>query len=565
MIAANPDTIRRIQTRCVDLENRRRRREPVWQEIAHYFLPTSGKWTLSEREGKIPDYHQVIDETPIAALDIYAAGMMALRTSPARDWFRLQPTDRTLAKQHDVRVWMHETAQLVHQVFRVSNTYSTLPKLYAEMAAFGTAASVMVPDFDTLVHHHHLTIGEYSIGSDARGHVDTLVRKFLLTVGELVGEFGLANVSDRVADAYRNGRLDDTVEVWHAITPRIERDTTSRSARNMPFASCYFEAGIQDRYLHESGFRRFPALVPRHDTTGGNVWGDGLGQKALGSARQLQFQTMAMAKAIHHQSEPPTQVPVDLRDRDLDLLPGGTSYYNQTTPGGGIRTAYEVPLRLDWMQASLADVQRRINQLMHVGLFQTLASIESSTQRTALEVMQRREEAMTILGPVTQRAQNELDKPLIDFALDRLIEANALPPLPSALHGQEIEVEFIGPLAQALKAVSAQGVDRFVASLGVVAQMKPDVLDKFDADEWVDHYSDLFGVDPSLIVGGEQVAMIRKSRAEAMAAKEQSALIAEQAGAMRDMSQARINTPSALTEANSLVSGYGQPQTATVA
>lgn len=561
---ADPEVLRRIQERANELETRRRKREPLWREIAHYFLPTAGRWTLDEREGKLPEYHQVVDETQFAALDIYAAGMMALRTSPAREWFRLQPSDLQLAKQHDVRVWMHETSQIVHQVFRVSNTYQTLPKLYAENAAFGTAASVMMPDFDTMLHHHHLTIGEYSIGSDARGHVDTIIRKFLLTVGELVGEFGIENVSDRVADAYRMGRYDGTVEVWHAITPRRDRDPTSNAARNMPWRSCYFEAGVQDRYLHESGFRRFPALVPRYDTTSGNVWGDGLGQKVLGSARQLQFQTMAMAKAMHHQSDPPTQVPVDLRDRDLDLLPGGTSYYNQTTPGGGIRTAFEVPLRLDWMQLSLQEVQRRINQLMHVGLFQTLATIESSTQRTALEVMQRREEAMTILGPVTQRAQNELDKPLIDFALDRLIETNALPPLPEALHGQEIEVEFIGPLAQALKAVSAQGVDRFVASLGVVAQMKPDVLDKFDADEWVDHYSDLFGVDPSMVVGGEQVAMIRKSRADAMAAKEQSALIAEQAVAMRNMAAARMDVPSALTEANSLVSGYGQPQAAAV-
>jgi hypothetical protein len=63
-----------------------------------------------------------------------------------------------------------------------------------------------------------------------------------------------------------------------------------------------------------------------------------------------------------------------------------------------------------------------------------------------------------------------------------------------------------------------------------VAQMKPDVLDKFDADSWADVYSDSLGVDPRLIVGTDQVAVVRRQRAQAQAAQAKIAA-AEQAGA----------------------------------
>lgn len=49
-----------------------------------------------------------------------------------------------------------------------------------------------------------------------------------------------------------------------------------------------------------------------------------------------------------------------------------------------------------------------------------------------------------------------------------------------------------------------------------------DVLDKFDADKWADAYADMLGVDPELIVPGEQVALVRKQRAEMQQAQMQT-------------------------------------------
>ena len=88
--------------------------------------------------------------------------------------------------------------------------------------------------------------------------------------------------------------------------------------------------------------------------------------------------------------------------------------------------------------------------------------------------------------------------------------------------------------------------------------MTDTVLDKFNADYWADTYSDMLGVDPSMIVANDKVALVRGQRAKAMQQAQQAAL-ANQAS---DTAQKLGNTPTqggqstALQDATSNFSGY---------
>ena len=135
------------------------------------------------------------------------------------------------------------------------------------------------------------------------------------------------------------------------------------------------------------------------------------------------------------------------------------------------------------------------------------------------EVAERHEEKLLMLGPVLERMHNEILDPLIEMTFSRMVEAGIVPPPPDELQGMELNVEFVSMLAQAQRAIATNSVDRFVGNLGAMAGIKPEVLDKFDADRWADAYADMLGIDPELIVPGEQVALIRKQRAEAADAK----------------------------------------------
>lgn len=167
-----------------------------------------------------------------------------------------------------------------------------------------------------------------------------------------------------------------------------------------------------------------------------------------------------------------------------------------------------------------------------------------------------------MLGPVTERLHNEELEPLIEFTFRRLLQANLLPPPPQELHGIQLQVELTGLLAQAQRAIGANGVDRFVGNLGQIATFAPGVLDKFDADAWVDAYSDQTSVDPTLVVANDKVALIRSNRAQAQQQAQQSALANQGADTAHKLGNTPLDGGSALA---SLVSHGGLAQTDNVA
>ncbi|MEM7741141.1 MAG: portal protein, partial [Pseudomonadota bacterium] len=86
--------------------------------------------------------------------------------------------------------------------------------------------------------------------------------------------------------------------------------------------------------------------------------------------------------------------------------------------------------------------------------------------------------------------------------------------IPQELEGQNLKIEYIGPLAQAQKSVGLQAVERVVNFTSSLAQVKPDVLDKVDLDQAVDEYALRVGVPSRVVRSDEDVARIRRERQE---------------------------------------------------
>ena len=530
-----------------------------WQELTHFLLPRNGRYFTQDRNLGSKRHNNIYDNTGTRALRVAGAGVMASATSPARPWFRLTVGDPELGQYHPVKVWLDEVTQRVMRVFQRSNTYRALHQVYEELITFGTASTIIMPDADRVIHHYPLTVGEYALATNFQGKVTTLYREFDLTVGQLVKEFGLENVSKAVKGLYERGNLDKWITVIHAIEPREDRDSSKLDDLNMEWKSCYFEqGGDSDKLLRESGFNHFPALCPRWLVAGGDIYGNSPGMEALGDIKQLQHEQLRKAQGIDYQTKPPLQVPTALKNRDVETLPGGVTFYDATNPQGGIRPTWEVNLRLDHLLQDIQDVRNRINGAFYADLFLMLANAGPNTRMTATEVAERHEEKLLMLGPVIERLHNELLEPLIDIAFMRLLESGGVPPPPEELQGMDLNVEFVSMLAQAQRAVGTTAVDRFVGNLGSIAQFKPEVLDKLNVDHWADAYSDMLGVDPKLIVASEEVAMIRQARSQAMAAKEQLLAQQQQATAVRNLANASTDGQNALTEAVNMFSGYAQ-------
>lgn len=165
-----------------------------------------------------------------------------------------------------------------------------------------------------------------------------------------------------------------------------------------------------------------------------------------------------------------------------------------------------------------------------------------------------------MLGPVLERLHNELLEPMIDLTFDAMLEQGMIPPPPPELSGMPLSVEFVSVLAQAQRAVGTSSVDRFLGTMGAVANMKPEVLDKINVDTLVDNYAQNLGVDPHLIISTEQAQMLRDARNKAMAAKEQATAMQQQALTAKALAQSPTGPNSnALTDVMSMFSGYNSP------
>jgi hypothetical protein len=533
-----------------------------WQDIASTQMPRAGRFIDSDVNQGKKKQNAIYDNTAIFAHRTLASGMMSGMTSPARPWFRLGLSDKDLMEYAPVKEWLFGVADMMRAIFYASNTYNSLHQCYEELGAFGTWANFVQPDFENVIHHYPMTIGEYALATNDKGVVDTVCRQLQMTVGQMIKQFGAKNCSTAVRNLYDRGTLDSWVPVLHMVQPRADRDSTKRDSLNMPWASCYFEpASDSGEYLSESGFKRFPALCPRWVVTGNDIYGRSPGMDCLGDVKQLQHEQLRKGQAIDYQVNPPLQVPTQYKDQASKRMPGGVMFVDATGPGGGVRSAFDVNLRLDYLLADIQDTRERIRGAYYADMFLMMAN-DKRSGTTATEIAERHEEKLLMLGPVLERLHNELLSPLIDITFERMSDAGILPPAPPEIEGKDLNIEFVSTLAQAQRAVAAAGSDRLLGTVNTLVQVWPEVRHKIDAMQVIDDYANLFGVNPKMVRPDEDAKAMADAEAQAAQAAQQGMAAAQAVDSAKTASD--IN-PQGMRDVLNMFQGYNSPSATEVA
>ena len=520
-----------------------------WKEIAMFLNPRAGLFNGDKPNNGKPKHHNIYDSTGLRARRVLTAGMMSGHSSPARPFHRLKVPDEKLMKSQKVKVWLDQVTRMQREIWSKSNTYPMLQKIYREVGSFGTAANFMEDDFENVIHHTTQTVGEYAFGRNERGKIDTIVRKLNMRLRDVVKKFGLENLSIATRQAWENGNYYEWVKVNHIVQPREDRDQTKRDARNMRWESCWWEPGndFENKMLRVSGYKRWPCLTPRWDTSSGDTYGESPAMEVLGDCKQLMHEQMRKAQGIDYMTDPPVQVPTTYKENQSSMFPGGKMFYDPAAGGAApIKNAREVNLNLQYLLEDIVDIRQRIDQGFFVDLFMMMSNIERSNV-TAREIAEKQEEKLIMLGPVIANLDDEVLVPLIDFTFDRMVETNIIPTPPPELNGMPLQVEFIGVLSQAQRAVGIGSVDRLIGTIYSIAQAKPEALDKLNVDAIIDDYADMLNVNPEYIVANEEVAIVRAQRAQAAQQQQQMAAMQPMADAAKTASETNVTQPSALT------------------
>lgn len=524
-----------------------------WRDLSDFLMPRRTRFFAADRNRGDKRNQNIINSTGRFSARTLSSGLHAGLTSPARPWMKLAVRDKTLGKLPAIKLWLHQVTERMLTIFATSNLYNVLPMVYGDMGIFGTAAMSMLQDSRDLFRCYSYPIGSYALGLDRRGLVSTFVRDYELSVRQVVEEFGVqkdgrtidwTTISSHVKTAWDKGQYESPVPVTWIVTPNAGASRDRLEAKYLPFHSCYFENGSQEKkFLRESGFETFPIFAPRWDITGEDTYGtDCPGMTALGDVRQLQIMERRKGQAIAKMVDPPLVGSSALRTQKTSLLPGDVTYEDTRDGMKGLRSIHEVNLNIDHLARDIANVEYRIQRAFYEDLFLMLARSDDargSQPPTAREIDERHEEKLLALGPVLERTGDELLDPIVDRTYALMDMVGLIPDAPPQLRGVRLKVEYISILAQAQKLVGVASQDRFLQSTGALVQVYPEMRHKVRPFKVVDSYADMLGVDPELIVPDEEATAALEAEKKAVAAQQQ----ADQAVAVTQAAKNAAQTP----------------------
>jgi hypothetical protein len=412
--------------------------------------------------------------------------------------------------------------------------------IYNDLGCYGTAALVPEDDPETVVRYRALPLGSYCLGANETGRVDTCYREFQMTVAQIVGKFGLDNCPTNVKSSWESGNTDVWIDVVHAIEPNAEWDRQKAESKYKRFLSAYWCKGSREEdaaFLSLKGFDRFPVIAPRWEILGEDVYGSSPGMVALGDVKMLQLMQRRKLQVLDKIATPPMVGDVSLKNKRASVLSGDITYVQGGAQQAEFRPAYQITGFgfADFMN-ELHEVRGRIDEAFYKNLFLMISQLEH-TGITATEIAARKEEKLMALGPVYMRLNDELLDPLVEDVIDRAGRKGLLPPPPPEMAGQPVAIEYISVMAQTMRSIGVENIERLMAFAGSLATVYPQSLNRLNADKALTRYADMVGVPSDVVFDDDQVAAAAAAEAQAQKSQQAMAMAEQGSAAIKNLAQ----------------------------
>ena len=344
--------------------------------------------------------------------------------------------------------------------------------------------------------------------------VDTVFRKFKLSVRALAKQFGEDKIGDKMR-AKLNDNPYQEVTIIHVVMPRDERDVRKVDTGNKPFASVYIEPG-QKIILRESGFDEFPYVAPRFlKASFEKGYGRSPAMTALPDTKMINVMSRTTIKAAQKQTDPPLMVPDDGFVLPVRTKPGGLNFYRS-----GSRDRIE-PMNIGANNPLGLQMEEQRRTAIRSAFYVDQIVLGAGPTMTATEVIQRTEEKMRLLGPVLGRLQAELLQPMIERVFQLLVRQNKIPQPPQDIVDRNLDIEYVSPLAKAQRQSEVQSIMRLFELLSPLASVDPGVFDHLDTDGLVRYMLRTLSIPASVTKGQDDVTRTRQSRQEQVMAQQQ--------------------------------------------
>lgn len=467
-----------IRRRFEALAAARRGWESHWQEIAERVLPRQADF-LGQRQPGAKRADKIFDSTAPLALERFAAAMESMLTPRGQRWHHLRIADAAVNDRPEVRDWLDavERALFSARYLPRANYASQQHEVYMALGAFGTGALFVGEDETGGLRYRAIHLGELYVAEDAFGRIDTVFRKYSLTVRQAVQLFGRGALPDG-AMRRLDGDGGGSIDLLHAVFPRRERRPDREDNGNMPFASVTITLE-GDHLVRESGFRTMPYLIGRYVTAPGEVYGRSPAMAVLPDIKMLNEAAKTIIRAAHRQVDPPILVHDDGVLGRFNVQPNAVNVGAVSKDGRPLAIPFNSGARVDIGIEMLERWRGVINDAFLVTLFQVLAE---QPNMTATEALIRVQEKGAMIAPAVGRQQSEILGPMIAREIDILARQHRLPPAPRAIADAEVSIVYDSPLARAQRAEDMTGLMRAMEVVAPFLRMKPELMENFDVD-----------------------------------------------------------------------------------
>lgn len=541
----------KLQTLVQGLENKFQTVKPLYKDIRDFINPYIGRFENDNPATETRHDEYLLRTMTIKYANVLAAGLQSGITSPTKKWFKLSTADKQLMQNSDVRIWLADVEQIVFDLLSRGHFYQANLQANLELGCFGTSAMMIEDDPLLGVRFHTFTAGEYFIDVNLRNEIDIFARKVKMSARQICELFGERNVPESISSQKYSPNSAGYYTTYQLILPNEDYDPNMWVSSRFKFAEYYWVEGIQDCF-RMSGYHEFPVAVARWQIKPNSPYGIGAGVWSARTARELQLAQKNVVQMSELMANPPLQAPADiLANGGVNMLPSYVNYYNPVGNSNGMISPIldSRTFNMEGVLLHRQSLEEEIKEHFYYNVFQLLSDMDKGT-RTAREIVELSSEKMAQMGALVDRMETEVLPLIVSRVLNIGFRNRMFPQPPRALQNQSLNIQFESVLSQAQRQADITPiVDTLETAINVAntAQI-PEVLDIINFDEALEKIATYNGIDPRIIKSKEEVAQIRQQRAQ-----QQQALLAQQqqmaaAETAKSMSQAKMDTPSALTE-----------------
>lgn len=541
--AASSVMAKQVISRNNKLEGKRETWMSAWQMIANYVQPRKNQIQEKNTQPAIDQSVDLFDSTAIEANMVLGAGQLQYITPAAEAWagFEIPEHLRNTpqGQSRELESWYQTCGEITLREIGRSNFYTEVHEFYLDRGAMGTSCLYAAEGKRAALNFQSIAIGTYCIAEDDEGYVDTVYRKFKLSVRQAVQKFGLEALGQKVLDCYYDeggNRMDEEHTYIHAVQPRAdaERQLGKMDGKNKPIASIY--VCVEDEVVvSNNGFDELPFFASRYLTWGEEVYGYSPSFDIISTIRQVNFIERNLDALAEIAAFPRVLMPEHL-EYQADLRAGGVTYYDPQQQGKP--EEWGTAGRYDIGKERVETKQAAIKRAYHNDLFQMLQ--QQDRQMTAYETMQRVAEKLILFSPTFAKLTTEFLTPLLQRIFGLLYRANYFPAAPpEAFAGAEglvmPQVTFTSKVSLAIKALQNHAFVEFMGIVGPLVNISPDVIDNIDSDRAFVEIARNVGVPSAWMRSDKDLASIRDAKA-----KQQQAVMAAQAAESASKSAANL-------------------------